>query len=269
MYVILSLKNNFCFSLCFQILSTVTSEKECTSTQSSLPVIQNVLNPILESCDTTDIKIEPSYGDTSPPSIISSTKSVSETNCGSEFSKRQSIHLHEMNRLQVMLDDCLLLQPTNQVSSETNVLTTENEKSPDTIENFNLNSTRNCSAESPKTRPEESPLKLAEPTSSKNNDVLLATPKRNLRQIDNNILKTPKTVNWNQFRKVMTPGTKVDDKENFQTPMSRRKSFSGMDSQKLRRSVRIARHHLRQSLGEDSFLALERELDIVYPGTNT
>ncbi|XP_043465259.1 uncharacterized protein LOC122500407 isoform X2 [Leptopilina heterotoma] len=257
-------------SLQQQMQSTVSNDKERTSTYFATPVIHNIFNPASELCDIVDVKIEPTYGDTSPPIIsmplpvfesfstneLSNEKSLtptpSETNSNNKLPKEKSAPLREIDTLRVRLENCLKFPPTANALRGTSVSKEVIQKSVDSSETSNLTSTNQHSQRNPK----------------ESDAIVLKTPTRNAKRVDNNLLKTPKTIDRNPLLKLTTPSRRIENKENFQTPMSRRKTFSGLDSQKLRRSARIARHHLRQSLGEDSFLALERELDIVYPSSN-
>ena len=163
-----------------------------------------------------------------------------------------------MKVLKIRLENCFPKTPKKIASVEMckNIEEASNlQKSPDI---FEINDA--TQSQEPRTNDEKNRLQV--PMNRMNSKL---TPKQALKKNETNLLKTPKALEKNLF---MTPNRRVDNKENFQTPMSRRKTFSGLDSQNLRRSARIARHHLRQSLGDDSFLALERELDILYPPPN-
>ncbi|XP_033211229.1 uncharacterized protein LOC117169136 isoform X2 [Belonocnema kinseyi] len=241
------------------VQATLCSNTLSAQVQSTVPSrppapIEKILEmPISDSIELREIKIEPTYGDTSPPSVLPMTFATPEVQDNNEEINEGFRNTKQMKVLQVRLENCFLKTPKKGMSKNIEGKLHELDNNAHRIEN--VIPTQGPSTSYEANGPETSKIEISLPQ----------TPTRESNSTEKNFMKTPKTIDRNFL---MTPCRRMDNKENLQTPMSRRKTFSGHDSQNPRRSVRIARHHLRQSLGDDSFLALERELNIVYPHPN-
>lgn len=246
------LNNNFCV-LYFQVQSTVPLDKDKNTFCPPAPIEKILEMPISDSIELREIKIEPTYGDTSPPSVPPMTVATPEVQDNNEEINEGFRNTKQMKVLQVRLENCFLKTPKKRMSKNIKGEVYELENTAPRMENV-------VPTQGPSTSYATNVLETPMIEIS-----LPQTPTRDSNSTERNFMKTTKTIDRHLL---MTPCRRMDNKENFQTPMSRRKTFSGHDSQNLRRSVRIARHHLRQSLGDDSFLALERELNIVYPHPN-
>ena len=220
--------------------------------RSTAPAEQIFETPISDSIELREIKIEPTYGDTSPPSILPMSSTTPEVQINNEEINEDSRDTQQLKVLQVRLENCFLKTPKKNVSENIEAVS-ELQNTVPRVED--ITSSQEPSEKNMTNAIETDRIQIS----------LLQTPKEQSKNTEKSLTKTPKTIDKHLL---MTPSRKTDDKENFQTPMSRRKTFSGLDSQNLRRSLRIARHHIRQSLGDDSFLALERELNILYPHPN-